>query len=144
MNDRRFLTPTPPHVSHPLGGTVTILVSAADNGGAFGMVEAIMPPQVGPSAHTHSREDETFYVVSGRGEFQLGEKKVICEPGSCIFGPRGVPHGYRNVGDTDLRVLIVYSPGGFENSFRDMADAASSGQGPGNMKAILGRYGVAL
>ena len=37
---------------------------------------------------------------------------------------------FRNVGDTDLFCLIVYSPGGFGQSFLDIAALGEAGNDP--------------
>ena len=132
----------PPALVRATGATITILVSSADSGGAIGVIETVFPPGDGVSFHTHSREDETFYVVSGTGEFRLGETTVVRGPGSRIFGPRDVPHTFRNVGVTDLKCLIVYSPGGFEQSFLDIAALGEAGNDPHATGAIMQGYGL--
>jgi quercetin dioxygenase-like cupin family protein len=143
-SDDPYLTSRPPPtLTRGSGATVTILVSSADSGGAIGMIETVFPP--GSPAlpmHIHSREDETFYVVSGTGEFRLGEATLIRGPGSRIFGPRDVPHTFRNVGDTDLKCLIVYSPGGFEQSFIDIAALGEAGADLRATGVVLQGYGL--
>ena len=132
----------PPALIRASGATITILVSAADSGGAIGVIETVFPSGDGVPFHMHSREDETFYVVSGVGEFRLGNTTVVRGPGSIIFGPRDLPHTFRNVGDTDLKCLIVYSPGGFEQSFLDIAALGEAGNDPHQTGAVLERYGL--
>jgi quercetin dioxygenase-like cupin family protein len=44
----------------------------AESGGAIGVIETVFPPGDGVPFHKHSSEDETFYVVSGTGEFRPG------------------------------------------------------------------------
>lgn len=133
-----FLTPKPPRKLNIDGIAITILMSAADSGGAYGMIETVVPSGKGPPAHVHSREDETFYVTSGTAEFRLGESHTICKTGSCIFGPRGMAHGYRNVGLDDLQIVIFYTPGGIEESFQEWSDARDVDE----VKEIIARYGV--
>jgi quercetin dioxygenase-like cupin family protein len=90
-NESHYLTDrAPPALVRASGATVTILVSAADSGGAIGVIETVFPPGDGVPIHMHSREDETFYVVSGTGEFRLRDTTVVRGPGSIIFGPRDV------------------------------------------------------
>src|SRR6476661_6080622 len=104
-------------IARPSGGAITILVSAEETGGAMSMIETLSPPGSGPTYHSHSREDETFYVVSGTAEIRLEKRIFQCEAGEHVFGPRNVFHTYRNVGQDPLKLVIVYSPGGFEQSF---------------------------
>jgi hypothetical protein len=61
-----YLTERPaPALIRASGATVTILVYAADSGGAIGVIVTVFAPGDGVPFHKHSREDETFYVVSG-------------------------------------------------------------------------------
>jgi glyoxylate utilization-related uncharacterized protein len=64
------------------------------------MMEALVKPGSGPTYHSHAREDETFYVVSGTAEVWIDREIFRCEAGDRVFGPRNVFHTYRNVGDT--------------------------------------------
>ena len=137
-----FLTDRPPPaLVRASGATVTILLSASDTGGAISVIETVFPPGDGVPFHMHSREDETFYVVSGTGEFRLGDTTVVRGAGSRVYGPRDVPHTFRNVGDDDLKCLIVYSPGGFEQSFIEIA-ALGEGADLESTGRILAKYGL--
>jgi hypothetical protein len=48
-------------------------------------------------------------------------------PGDAIFAPRGIPHARRRVAPGVGRELIVLTPGGFEQFFRDLAEAENNG-----------------
>jgi mannose-6-phosphate isomerase-like protein (cupin superfamily) len=130
-------------IQRPSGGAITIMISSAESGGAMSMIQTLSPPGTGPSYHSHSREDETFYVVSGTAEIRLDDRTYLCEAGGHIFGPRNVFHTYRNVGDTDLKLVIVYSPGGFEQSFFDTEAMLQKGMDQGDVTLMLAeRYGL--
>ena len=101
------------------------------------MVEALIRPGLGPTYHSHSKEDETFYVVSGTAEIQLENEIFLCRAGDRIFGPRHVFHTFRNVGDSDLKLVAVYSPGGFEQSFLDTDAMLKEGKGPSEVGRML-------
>jgi quercetin dioxygenase-like cupin family protein len=99
-SESQYLTErSPPALVRASGATVTILVSAADSGGAIGVIETAFPPGDWVPFRMHSRADETFYVVSGIGEFGLGDTTVVRGPGSIIFGPRDVPLGIAALGE---------------------------------------------
>jgi mannose-6-phosphate isomerase-like protein (cupin superfamily) len=107
------------------------------------MIETLSPPGSGPTYHSHSREDETFYVVSGTAEIRLEDEGFICNPGDHIFGPRDVFHTYRNVGQDLLKLVIVYSPGGFEQSFLDAEEMLLAGKTQDDVGRMLSdRYGM--
>ena len=48
-----------------LGVTHIYKATAAETGGSFSLWEALFPPDAGAPPHTHTREDEAFYVLSG-------------------------------------------------------------------------------
>lgn len=57
--------------------------------------------------------DEAFSVLEGEFLVQVGEDQQRFAAGSYAFGPRGVPHAYRNIGDSSARLLVYYTPGHF-------------------------------
>ncbi|AKJ30908.1 cupin domain-containing protein [Caldimonas brevitalea] len=59
--------------------------------------------------HAHSREDEVFFVLSGRGVFRYGESVQEIGPGDCISCPAdtGVAHQLANPFDSDLVYLGI-------------------------------------
>ncbi len=48
-----------------VGDTYTTLLSGAETGGAFTLLEALVPPDTGPPPHFHQAEDETFLLLDG-------------------------------------------------------------------------------
>ena len=75
------------------------------------------------SPHIHSREEETFYVLAGRFQIQVGDQVAELGPGDTAFAPRNVMHAWRCIGDTKGRVLTLSTPGeNFETFFTAMHD----------------------
>jgi mannose-6-phosphate isomerase-like protein (cupin superfamily) len=54
------------------------------------------------------KEDEIYYVLSGRGEMTLDGKTVDVGPGTAILTRTGSSHGLKQVGADDLVILINY------------------------------------
>jgi mannose-6-phosphate isomerase-like protein (cupin superfamily) len=122
--------------------TVVIRVSAEDSGGAIAVVEEV-PPMVDTPLHVHSREDELFYILEGEHIITLGEREHRLGPGEAIFAPRGIPHAQRRVEPGVGRQLVVLTPGGFEQFFRDLAAAERDGTlGPDAYAAASERAGI--
>ena len=48
-----------------LGVTHIYKATGAETVGSFSLWEAIVPPGAGAPLHTHGREDESFYILSG-------------------------------------------------------------------------------
>jgi quercetin dioxygenase-like cupin family protein len=104
-----------------------VLLRSEDSAGQAGMVVNTVPAGwAGPPLHHHDF-DETFYVLSGRLTFQLGDKLRPAGPGALVFAPRGIVHTLANHGDTDARYLLVITPGGFERYFDRMTEDPPAG-----------------
>ena len=79
-------------------------------GGKLGMVQGRMPSgNVGCPFHWHAREDEIFYVISGRGILRYGDSLREVGPGDCISCPAGrqTAHQLANPFDEDLVYLAI-------------------------------------
>ncbi|MEI9979894.1 MAG: ester cyclase [Edaphobacter sp.] len=74
-----------------------------------------MPPGFASPYHTHHREDEAFYILEGEMAFVCDGKWQRGGPGTWVFGPRELPHGFKVVGTTPARMLLLCSPAGFEH-----------------------------
>jgi mannose-6-phosphate isomerase-like protein (cupin superfamily) len=150
------VTAVAPFVREPKAGTtVNVLgvthiykATAAETGGAFSLWEAVVPPGHGAPPHTHAREDESFYVLSGELLIEC-ESEVVPHrlgPGGFFFGARGWRHSFRNVGGQPARVLILSAPGrGLDRMFVELEAAADAGMPDmGRLASITGKYGVTL
>lgn len=102
-------------------------LTAAQTGGAIGIVEATVPPGGGPAPHVHERSDETFYVIAGEVEFLLGGETFLVHPEDVVFVPRGVLHRFHNPGIRPATLLFTYTPGGPEGLFVEGGDAPIPG-----------------
>ena len=54
------------------------------------------------------KEDEIYYVISGRGEMTLDGKTFEVTPGTAILTRPGSSHGLKQIGSEDLVILINY------------------------------------
>lgn len=100
-----------------VGDTLTFKATAAQTGGSMTAVEVLAAPGGGPPPHLHRDEDEMWYVLDGEFEILHGERTVRLGAGGFAFVPRGTLHRFENVSETPSRVLIVFTPGGFEGFF---------------------------
>jgi mannose-6-phosphate isomerase-like protein (cupin superfamily) len=98
------------------------------------------PPSFGPPLHTHPHA-ETFIVLSGRVELQAGERRVVAEAGAIVVAPGGTPHTFVNRGEGESRVLVIFSPGGFEAYFREAKELLKGGPPtPELMQKLSAKY----
>jgi mannose-6-phosphate isomerase-like protein (cupin superfamily) len=107
--------------------TIVVRTNAEDSGGALSVFEEIAPMLDTP-LHVHSKEDELFYIVDGEHVVRRGDEEFELGPGDAIFLPRGIPHSQRRVVPGQGRQLVVTTPGGFEQFFRDLAQAHQEGR----------------
>jgi quercetin dioxygenase-like cupin family protein len=56
--------------------------------------------------HKHS-EDEFFFVLEGTAEFYLDGRTKTAGPYASFYCPPSSEHGIRNVGDTELKYLVI-------------------------------------
>jgi quercetin dioxygenase-like cupin family protein len=127
--------------------TIAILASARDTHGALGVLEVSGPRGAVPPFHVHHREDEAFYVLEGDYSVFVGDGVTAASPGTWVWGPRGIPHGYQ-VNSPRGRHLSLVMPGGFEAFFEEVAAFASPAAEPvsemARLAAVAARYGVEL
>ena len=131
-----------------LGVTHIYKATGAETAGSFSVWEAVVPPGAGAPPHTHDREDEAFYVLSGELviEFEGEPAPRRVAPGGCFFGAHGRRHAFCNVSDQPARVLILSAPScGLDQMFAELEAATASGMPEiGKLAAITAKYGVAM
>ena len=79
-----------------VGDVYRNLALGRQTGGVYTLHEIRVSPNNGPPAHIHSREDESFFVLEGELDFQIGDEKITAQPGTFIQGPRGIAHSFKN------------------------------------------------
>ena len=88
-------------------------------GGAYSLVEEELWGDSTP-LHLHTREEEAFYVLSGRLAVWVDGTEQVAEPGAFLLIPRGVPHAARRVTDQPVRMLTLVSPSGLQRFFESV------------------------
>jgi quercetin dioxygenase-like cupin family protein len=110
---------------------VTITLASEQTGGELAVLEYDVPAGFpGPPLHVHPGFDEFFYVLEGEMQFRLREETIAGIPGTSVYAPGDWPHTFSNPSRETARLLIVLSPGGFEQFFRDIAAAAGGRMPP--------------
>jgi len=124
------------------GDRYTFLITGAQSDGAYFIMEAIVPPEGGPPPHIHHREQESFYVLDGALDINMGDKVVQATTGDFVHIPCGMVHAFRNTGSTTARLLLIFSPGGIEKFFEETLEQVEdrSADSPDNMDAVVARY----
>jgi quercetin dioxygenase-like cupin family protein len=110
-------------------GRVLVKASGAETGGSFSQVETIDPRGTATPLHIHHNEEETFYVLEGEVSVFVDGERYDVSAGDYAFVPRGLPHGYV-VRSEVARMLVTFSPSGFEEVFVDLGVSAAENAAP--------------
>lgn len=144
-------TETPVPIIHPPGsGTVvgvlrsqsTFKVLSAQTGGAYAILEQLIPAGHGPPLHVHRHETEIFYILDGQFELTVGGDKVQAATGALAVCPRDIPHTFRNVGSTTGKLLLTVIPGHFANYFIEVDRIADHDRAA--IKTLAAKYDVEI
>lgn len=106
-----------------LDSLYAIRASSEETDGAVTIMEMTIPPGMGPPPHTHPG-GESVYVLEGEVRYHIGGETYEGGPGTFFHVPAGVEEHFEPAGDTPVRLLVVYTPGGIEKFFREVGEPA--------------------
>jgi mannose-6-phosphate isomerase-like protein (cupin superfamily) len=72
------------------------------------------PEYTGASPHYHKRHADSFYVLEGELEFQVGGETVRAPAGTSVVVPPGVVHAFTNPGLGRARFLNIHTPAEYD------------------------------
>ncbi|NNU17471.1 cupin domain-containing protein [Parvularcula sp. ZS-1/3] len=81
----------------------------------------VPPKTAGAPPHTHTKEDEFFYVLSGGVSLMNGDEITVAGPGTLAALTRGHLHAFWNAGDEEVVMLMATVGGEFEEFFDAVA-----------------------
>src|SRR3569623_1442367 len=100
-----------------VGDVYRFLASGEETGGKYALLENVVGPGGGPPPHSHSREEEGFYVLEGEVTFFAGGERIVARPGTFINMPIGSVHTFKNETQKPACMLITIAPAGLEKMF---------------------------
>ena len=74
-----------------------------------GTVEVVALEAGGVDPQQPHREDEVYYILSGRGQIRVGDEDRPVQTGSIVFVAEGVPHRFHTITE-DMDVLVFFAP----------------------------------
>jgi quercetin dioxygenase-like cupin family protein len=101
------------------------LATDKETHGSFAFIESKARQGMEPGRHSHTYEDESFYLLDGRMRFEIGGEKIVAQPGDLVFMPRGIPHKMQLLTET-IHALILITPAGFEQYFWQLLEPTQS------------------
>jgi mannose-6-phosphate isomerase-like protein (cupin superfamily) len=119
-------TTTDKEILNWMGELAIIHVSGKETGGRFSLVELYATREGEVPLHVHHNEDEGFYIIEGEMTFYIGDRTVKGKAGDFVFAPKDMPHRYTVDNPGHARVLMTFSPAGFEGFVRATSEPATS------------------
>lgn len=110
------------------GGSYRIVISGKETGGAYALIEMMVPPGNGPGPHAHAEMQESFYVLEGEVEVKTEAGNYTATKGSFINIPLGgLVHCFKNQSDKMARLLCTVIPAGLEDLFAEIGQPTEFG-----------------
>ena len=94
------------------------------------MVHFLVPPGGGPVPHVHLRDEEVFFIASGKSSFWSDGAILEGEAGDAAVLPRQIIHAFRNRSDEPTEFITVCTPAGFDEFVRRSGQPARAGEQP--------------
>ncbi|MEV0677929.1 cupin domain-containing protein [Actinosynnema sp. NPDC050436] len=114
-----------------VGGWYEIRLAGTDTGGRLAVVELTLEAgALGAAPHVHHGHEEDFVVLDGEITFDTTGDDVVVGAGGSLAVPRGTPHGFRNDTGSVARCLMVFTPAGYEDYFREVSRMVAAGHEP--------------
>jgi quercetin dioxygenase-like cupin family protein len=113
-----------------LAGQPLVFLVTGENTKHTSMFDWTVAPGFSTGLHVHAVQEETFYVVEGECEWQIGEERVKAGRGTYVFIPPGVAHSIDNVSGRPARLLMTVSPPGHEHYFEELAKLVGTASPP--------------
>jgi mannose-6-phosphate isomerase-like protein (cupin superfamily) len=139
----------------PFGATLLVRAQGSQTGNGVAVLDWTFPAGCGYPMHIHHREDELLYILEGTLILVLGTVRSEVQPGTFIYGPRNVPHGFRAPDAGPVRLIETFLPSGLEQIFiensqpntdqgRAAAAAAAAAASPDVLVKQSAKYGVEI
>jgi len=62
-----------------------------------------------PDLQSPHKQDEVYYVLSGKAKLEVGDQRELAIPGSILFVEAGASHKFVEI-EEDLEVLVFFAP----------------------------------
>ena len=138
------------------GGNYRIVISGEQTGGAYAVIDMMVPPHNGPGPHAHADFQESFHILEGEVEVRTEQGVYTAGAGTFVNIPLGgVVHCFKNKTDKMARLWCVVVPAGLDAFFKELGKPVAQGVFPPpppppsaedmvRIKAIAEKYGQKL
>jgi mannose-6-phosphate isomerase-like protein (cupin superfamily) len=111
-----------------IGHDINVIIGGERTADAYSIFELNVPPNVGPGLHIDKAWDEWWFVIEGTFAFTLNGEPAELTAGGFAHGAKGIPHTFKNVGETTGKLVMVTMPSGLEKFFRNVHQASLNGR----------------
>jgi len=103
---------SPIEVTGAHGGTSSLLWKRFSDGNMMysnlaSFEHVTVPPGGNVGLHVHSRTEEIYFIISGRGRMRVGDESRDVGPGDLILTPLHTAHSFQVVGDEPATFIVM-------------------------------------
>ena len=120
-------SPSPENTRAIPGGVFHFLSMGHETNGNQSLMKITVQRGAEPPAHTHSREDEAYFILAGSITYTIWEDIITVNEGEYVYLPKNVPHKFELVSEK-AEVLMLISPAGLDQWFWDNSAPAPDGK----------------
>lgn len=110
------------------GNSITVKIGGKQTDNAYSLFELTVPPNVGAGLHIDKDWGEWWHVMEGTFAFTLNGEIIELSAGGFAYGPKGIPHSFKNVGETTGKLVMLTKPSGLEKFFKTVHKASLHGR----------------
>ena len=113
---------------------VVFLTTAKQSNGERTIMQVTLGPKGGNPLHYHKRFSETFTILEGELNIQVGKEKMKLNAGETATAPLNTNHRFYNTSGKPVRFTVELIPAseGFENVLRIAFGLANDGKAGSN------------
>ena len=101
-----------------VGDSYRTVISGKDTGGAYAVIDMLIPPGGGPGPHAHANFQESFHVLDGEVEIKSELGTYTASKGTFVNIPLGgLVHCFKNKTQEIAHLWCVVVPAGLEAFF---------------------------
>jgi quercetin dioxygenase-like cupin family protein len=109
------------------GAVFHFLAKGTETEGRHALIKILVERGAEPPAHTHSREDESYFILKGSIRYTVGDEKLTVNEGEYVYLPKDLPHSFEILSER-AEVLMWLGPAGLDQWFWDNSLPAPDGK----------------
>jgi quercetin dioxygenase-like cupin family protein len=109
------------------GAVFNFLAMGHETNGRHALIKIFVERGAEPPPHTHSREDESYFILKGSIRYTIGDKRLTVNEGEYVYLPKDVPHSFEILSE-QAEMLMWLCPAGLDQWFWDNSVPATEGK----------------